>query len=174
MPKLHSEPPPPCPKLAPPAASIGHNNELSSDFFRMHGPVVFRSCHVFGDSRRSRRKRVPYMFRKGCAGFGAYFRRDRRTVQGLTWIFGVFQKAGARFQKKIIKKKRHSHSQRNVQSRPTTVRHRILWRFSPRGVQERLVFIRPRCRCIGIGIGTRHDMFLQSSCVLRCFVLPWT
>lgn len=120
MPKLHSEPPPPCPKLALPAASIGHNNELSSDFFRMHGPVLFRSDHVFGDSRRSRRKRVPYMFRKGCAGFGASFRRDRRTVQGLPWIFGVFQKAGAHFQKKIIKKKRHSHSQRNVQSRPTT------------------------------------------------------
>lgn len=130
MPKLHSEPPPPCPKLAPPAASIGHNNELSSDFFRMHmnGPVVFRSCHVFGDSRRSRRKRVPYMFRKGCAGFGASFRRDRRTVQGLPWNFGVFQKAGARFQKKIIKKKTALAlaAERPIETHDRA-RHRILW-----------------------------------------------
>lgn len=99
---------------------------------------------------------------KAAQVLGASFRRDRRTVQGLTWNFGVFQKAGAHFQKKIIKKKRHSHSQRNVQSRPTTVRGiGSCGRFSPRGVQERLVLFALAVAASGLGLG--HGMTCSSN-----------
>lgn len=105
---------------------------------------------------------------KAAQVLGASFRRDRHTVQGLPWIFGVFQKAGARFQKKIIKKKTALAlaAERPIETHDRA-RHRILWAILAAWSSGTARFIRPRCRCIGIGIGTRHDMFLQSSCVLH-------
>jgi hypothetical protein len=65
---------------------------------------------------------------KAAQVLGASFRRDRHTVQGLPWIFGVFQKAAARFQKKIIKKKTALAlaAERPIETHDRA-RHRILW-----------------------------------------------